>query len=120
MTITTTYRGTAREQWALAGIDLALGRITAAELLALGERLLRAEAIEANDDEIRRLRDEVYGLEQDLTDVEHERDDLEDKVRTLEKRIKALVNAADLTLGDWTNVKARDALRAAITQAERT
>ena len=56
-----TYTGTAAEQWALAGLDAATGRITAAELHALGARLL----LEADADELAALEAELCSLEKE-------------------------------------------------------
>lgn len=84
-----TYTGTASEQWALAGIDLALGRITAEELHELGARLF-AERYAEDSDEVKRLKREIYGLEDELYQARKEADEAEDQVRELKERIKKL------------------------------
>lgn len=85
------YTGTAREQWAEAGIDAELGKITAVELHALGERLFRIfDEAEEQRREQRGLVSEVIerasDLGSDLLDALHAVEGLEE----LKKRIAEL------------------------------
>lgn len=71
--------GTARQQWAEAGIEVHLGRLTAANLHELGERLLlsRQELIERTREKIGRLKalaDEWEQAGEDARDGERRAD----------------------------------------------
>lgn len=81
------YAGTAAEQWALAGLDAATGRISAEELHALGTELFREIAEEHLVD-----RDTLKGCwaEADaMADAANEEcDKLREKIRFLENRIR--------------------------------
>jgi uncharacterized protein YlxW (UPF0749 family) len=92
----TTYKGSAREQWALAGIDLALGRITAAELHALGEELIR-------NDRTLVLELDLAGAENRAREDEYRINDLEKDVRAAEReteRLKAEIERLKRKHGD--------------------
>jgi hypothetical protein len=81
-----------RECWAQAGIDLAAGLITAAELHELGLQILVEQQGEENA-EIVALRHEVLDLEDDNRVKDREIDDLDNTVYRLEKRIEGLEEA---------------------------
>lgn len=89
MIVTASHTGTAREQWELARIDVALGRITAAELHELGSRLLR-EMESVDSDEVERLKHEVVGLEDDLREAHDDVDEATKEIRELKQRVREL------------------------------
>lgn len=90
------YTGTIDEQWADAGVDVALGLITIEELHALGRQTLVERQFEDRD-EVAHLRREKLGLEEEVSE-ERERTDrerakrhaVEDKLEAANAEIAAL------------------------------